>query len=106
MTEKSLNIKRSDGKKILVWLGLLDPFEVADTVTISRKVKSGNVIDTLTLKRAVFTGHTVILDDEGRILAVAKTLPEFLEVLEKILTQCYDGDLVEEIRITITRKNK
>jgi hypothetical protein len=106
MTEKSFNIKRSDGKKIPVWLGLLDPFEVADTVTISRKTKSTTVIDTLTLRRAVFTGHTVILDDEGRILAVAKTLSEFLEVLEKILTQCYDGDLVEEIRVTIARKNK
>jgi hypothetical protein len=104
MTEKSFNIKRSDGKKIPVWLGLLEPFEVADTVTITRKVRGKDIIDTLTLKHAVFTGHIVVLDDEERILAVVKTLPEFLDALEKIITQCYDGDLVEEIRIIIARK--
>jgi hypothetical protein len=106
MSEKSFDVKRSDGKKILVWLGLLDPIDVVDTVTITRKVRDREIVDTLTLKHAVFTGHVVIVDEEGRILAVARTVPEFLEVLEKIITQCYDGDLVEEIRITIARKNK
>ena len=106
MTEKSFDIKHSDGKKILVWLGLLDPIDDADTITITRKVRDKEIVDTLTLKHAVFTGHVVIVDEEGRILAVAKTVPEFLEVLEKIIIECYDGDLVKEIRITIARKNK